>query len=155
LKARRLAAATALDTEACGAHLARALGEARETFVVIYLVGELGAGKTTLVRGFLRALGHKGPVRSPTYTLLEIYEADSLTVLHLDLYRLRDPSEIEGLGLSEWALPGHIWLIEWPDRAGSRLTPPDLLITLTARMADHEIAISAKTTAGESWLSRL
>ena len=73
---------------------------------MVYLQGELGSGKTTLARGFLQALGVTGPVRSPTYTLVELYPAAGITLVHADLYRLRDPAELESLGLREWAAPG-------------------------------------------------
>src|SRR5262245_17529340 len=117
--ARRLrwTAKTAEDTEAFGARLAttRPPGNA---LAVVHLSGDLGAGKTTLARGFLRACGVTSSVRSPTYTLVEVYETPAISVVHLDLYRLIDPSELEPLGLREWALPGYVWLIEWPDRGG-------------------------------------
>jgi len=148
-------APTPQDTEALGARLARGCPPLDETFAVIYLSGDLGVGKTTLARGFLRELGVKTAIRSPTYTLLELYETDPLTTLHLDLYRLVDPAELEELGLREWARPRHIWLIEWPERGGSRLPPPDLLIALRALAHGHEIAPSAASALGESWLGRL
>lgn len=121
---------------------------------VLYLTGELGAGKTTLVRGFLRACGVATPVRSPTYTLLNLYEAAALTLLHLDLYRLRDPGELEHLGLREWARPGSLWLIEWPQKAGGRLPAPDLTVRLSAGPEAHEADISAGTASGKEWLER-
>jgi tRNA threonylcarbamoyladenosine biosynthesis protein TsaE len=143
---------TADDTESFGARLAAARpgGDALAT---IYLAGDLGAGKTTLARGFLRAMGISGPVRSPTYTLLEVYETPAVSVLHLDLYRLVDPAELEPLGLRDWARPGHVWLIEWPDRAAGRLPFPDLNIVLTGGENAHEINVAAPSALGQSWLS--
>ena len=147
-------AATPEDTEALGERLARTRPDVRSALAVIYLTGDLGAGKTTLARGFLRACGIRGTVRSPTYTLLETYEAaGSLTLIHLDLYRLRDPSELDPLGLREWARPGHIWLVEWPDRGDGRLPPADLIVTLHAAADAHEITIDAHTPLGRAWLA--
>jgi tRNA threonylcarbamoyladenosine biosynthesis protein TsaE len=75
--------------------------------------------------------------------------------VHLDLYRLRDGEELENLGLREWARPGHVWLIEWPERGASRLPPADVSVTLTAGGQGHDIEVAAHTTLGESWLARL
>ena len=147
--------ATAEETEAFGARLARARPERDELFGVIYLSGELGAGKTTLTRGFLRELGVTGAVRSPTYTLVEVYETGALTTLHLDLYRLTDPAELENLGLREWARPGHLWLIEWPERGSDRLPGADLVVMLKAGEFGHDIELNAQGPLGASWLERL
>jgi tRNA threonylcarbamoyladenosine biosynthesis protein TsaE len=122
--------------------------------VILYLTGDLGAGKTTLVRGFARACGIAAPVRSPTYTLVNLYDADTLTVVHLDLYRLRDPGELEHLGLREWARPGCLWLIEWPERAGGQLPAADLTVQLTAGSNAHQADLSAGTATGAAWLER-
>ena len=145
---------TAEETEALGRQLASLRPDARE-LAVIYLTGELGAGKTTFARGFLRELGVTDAVRSPTYTLLELHELGALTVLHVDLYRLHDPAELEPLGLREWARPGAVWLIEWPERGGGRLPPPDLTLTFTADAVAHEIALRADSESGKAWLARL
>jgi tRNA threonylcarbamoyladenosine biosynthesis protein TsaE len=145
---------TAQETEEFGGRLASARPPGSEHFAVIYLTGDLGAGKTTLTRGFLRALGVEGAVRSPTYTLLEIYDLDALTALHLDLYRLADPTELDNLGLREWARAGHVWLVEWPERGGDRLPPPDLVVKLTAAAHSHDIEVSGPSDLGQSWLQR-
>ena len=97
---------------------------------IVYLYGDLGAGKTTLVRGLLRQLGITGTIRSPTYTLLEPYDTGSLQLIHLDLYRLRDPSELEQLGLRDYAMGKTSWLVEWPQQAGGQLPKPDLEVWL-------------------------
>jgi tRNA threonylcarbamoyladenosine biosynthesis protein TsaE len=146
---------TAEETEAFGARLASALPKRQDLFGVIYLTGELGAGKTTLTRGFLRALGVTGAVRSPTYTLVEAYEVGALTAVHLDLYRLRDPSELDNLGLREWARPGHIWLVEWPERGSDRLPGADLVVGLTAGTDGHDIDVCAQGDLGSEWLDSL
>ena len=150
----RTLARSAADTEAFGAALARSLPEPG-SLAVIALTGELGAGKTTVVRGLLRALGFDAPVRSPTYTLLELYPLGSRTVVHADLYRLRDPAELDLLGLREWAQPGHLWCIEWPERAAGRLPTPDLTLSLAVVAGGHEIAATAGSAAGTAWLARL
>jgi tRNA threonylcarbamoyladenosine biosynthesis protein TsaE len=94
-------------------------------------------------------------VRSPTYTLVEIYELGALTALHLDLYRLSDPEELGNLGLREWARGGHLWLIEWPERGAGRLPEADLVITLTAGDNGHDIEAIARSDLGVRWLERL
>lgn len=102
----------------------------------------------------MRACGAATPVRSPTYTLVSLHETAALTLLHLDLYRLRDPGELEHLGLREWARPGSLWLIEWPERAGGRLPAPDLTVRLSAGPEAHQADISAGTATGKEWLQR-
>jgi tRNA threonylcarbamoyladenosine biosynthesis protein TsaE len=145
---------TAEDTETFGAWLA-ATRPASDAFSTVFLTGDLGAGKTTLARGFLHAAGVAGPVRSPTYTLLEVYELPAVSILHLDLYRLLDSSELETLGLREWARSGHVWLVEWPERGETRLPAPDVTITLEATSAGHDINVIAGSALGETWLSDL
>ena len=121
--------AVARATEAAGAALAKAVaGQAG----VITLSGALGAGKTTLVRGLLHALGHAGTVRSPTYTLVESYAFDGWRVLHLDLYRLTGGRDLDALGLRDELDADTLLLVEWPERAGAALPPPDLRIALEA-----------------------
>jgi tRNA threonylcarbamoyladenosine biosynthesis protein TsaE len=146
---------SAEETEALGRQLASVRPGDASALAVLWLTGELGAGKTTFARGFLAALGVTGAVRSPTYTLLELHELASQTVLHVDLYRLRDTSELDSLGLRDWARPGCLWLIEWPDRAASRLPPPDLILTFTVGIPAHEIELRAQSPLGEKWLSQL
>lgn len=121
----------------------------------MHLTGELGAGKTTLARGFARACGVAAPVRSPTYSLLHVHEADALMLVHLDLYRLRDPGELEHLGLREWARPGCLWLIEWPQRGAGLLPAADLTVHLAAGADAHEADILAGSAAGTAWLERI
>jgi tRNA threonylcarbamoyladenosine biosynthesis protein TsaE len=146
---------TAQDTEDFGWQLACARPSADDGFAVLYLTGELGSGKTTFARGFLRALGVTEPVRSPTYTLLELYPARSLTLVHVDLYRLHDPAEVEGLGLREWARERCVWLIEWPERASGRLPPADMTLTFTVGPTWHEITARAHSPRAHEWLAQL
>ena len=94
----------------------------------LYLQGDLGTGKTTLVRGILRGLGHIGPVRSPTYTLIEPYELGAMCLCHLDLYRLGDPEELEYLGLRDLLDGRSLLLVEWPERGRGVLSSPDLVV---------------------------
>jgi tRNA threonylcarbamoyladenosine biosynthesis protein TsaE len=116
-------------TERLGAALATALGPLCRPSTVIYLQGELGAGKTTLARGFLRAAGVSDIVRSPSYTLVEPYDTSLGPVLHADLYRLKTPHELLQLGLEELP-PGGFLLVEWPERGAPLLAAPDLTVTL-------------------------
>jgi tRNA threonylcarbamoyladenosine biosynthesis protein TsaE len=109
------------ETEALGASQFANLIPPGAPCVVIELRGELGTGKSTFARGVLRALGAKGSIKSPSYTLVETYELPGIQVLHIDLYRLNDPDELEHLGLVDFYKPGFLWLIEWPERAQGRL----------------------------------
>ena len=141
-------------TGAIGAQLAKSIPAGVDRALRVHLQGDLGAGKTTLVRGFLRALGVTGVVRSPTYGLLEPYAVADHRVLHLDLYRLVDPAEVAALGLRDHDEPGAIWLIEWPERGGSALPPADLAVTLTARPGSHHLRLVGLSAAGGLWLQR-
>lgn len=144
---------TAQQTAALGEQLAASLPPRADAAVVVYLSGDLGAGKTTLAQGFVRACGVKDPVRSPTYTLVEIYEGPRVTVLHLDLYRLRDQSELGPLGLRDWAKSPYVWLVEWPEKGGALLPAADIHIKLTVADGEHEIQASAPSAFGRQWLA--
>lgn len=146
--------ATPEATESLGAKLATSRPQRPDALTVVYLTGDLGAGKTTLARGFLHAIGVAGAIRSPTYTLLEIYETSSATVVHLDLYRLRDMAELEPLGVRDLALPGHVWLIEWPERGEGGLPPADLHIALNVGEGAHDIAVRGVSDYGKAWATR-
>jgi tRNA threonylcarbamoyladenosine biosynthesis protein TsaE len=115
---------------------------------VIWLEGDLGAGKTTLARGILRGLGHQGRVPSPTYTLIESYELGSLRVHHLDLYRLADPEELEYLGLADLCDGRSMLLVEWPERGAGSLPAADLRIQIRHAGAGRILSLFAQSEAG-------
>lgn len=138
-----------------GAKLAAAMPAFAGGALKVALRGDLGAGKTTLTRGLLRGLGVRGSVRSPTFSLLESYELDRLTVVHVDLYRLRDAAEVRGLGLADYDRPGCLWMVEWPERAERALGLFDLEISLRVVGTAREIDIAALTEAGRHWLQAL
>jgi tRNA threonylcarbamoyladenosine biosynthesis protein TsaE len=143
--------ATEADTAALGAALAAGLRPG----MVVYLSGDLGAGKTTLARGILQALGVKDRVKSPTYTLVEPYTVSSLYLYHFDFYRLRHPDEWVEAGLRE-NFNGHaVCLVEWPEKAGKQLPAADLAIEMTVAGDGRNITISANTEAGEHCLRPL
>ena len=144
-----LALADAAATEALGARLAEALRGVSGW--VVFLHGELGAGKTTLVRAWLRTLGVAGTIRSPTYTLIEPYEIDGRSLLHLDLYRLQDAEELEQLGLADTPPSAGGWLVEWPQRGAGLLPPPAIEIHLRA----DGLGRKAASACADLWRERL
>lgn len=148
----KLGLSDAEATDRAGAALADSFPGVRVQCLVVYLQGELGAGKTSLARSFLRRLGVAGTVRSPTYTLLEIYSIGAARCVHADLYRLRGPAELEDLGLREFLMPGHLLLIEWPERGGTGLPPADLTVHLTYAGDGREALLTAAGATGGSWL---
>lgn len=125
--------------------------------LVLYLHGDLGAGKTTIARGVLQALGERGAVRSPTYALMAEYEPRSgLRVLHLDLYRLSDPDELHALGLADHLPDSRLWLVEWPERGtGGGLPPPDAHLYLEPEAGGRRVRLVATTTPGAAWVRAL
>ena len=114
----------------------------------IYLSGELGAGKTTLSRGFLRAVGHVGSVKSPTYTLVEPYEFDDVKVFHFDLYRIADPEELAYVGFDDYLMAPAILLVEWAERGGDWLPQADLLVRLSSFNDGRQLRLRGGTEAG-------
>lgn len=135
--------------------LGRALAQALQGRGVVYLQGDLGAGKTTLTRGILRGYGHTGAVKSPTYTLVEPYELAAVTVYHFDLYRLQDPEELELMGVREYFRADALALVEWPERGQPLLPAADLVITIRATTSGRDLLFSALNEAGQSVLKRL
>ena len=132
-------------TLAFGQRLAQATGGRG----LITLHGDLGSGKTTLSRGLIQALGHKGAVKSPTYTLVEPYDLPTGGVMHYDLYRLSDPEELEFLGVRDFLDADTLTLIEWPERAGKLLPAPDLAIFLAIHGTGRSLRWHAETVRGE------
>ncbi len=138
-------------TLALGAQLSRAVAPG----LVIYLEGELGSGKTTLVRGVLRGLGWQDKVKSPTFTLVELYAISGLNLHHFDFYRFSQPEEYLDAGLDEYFQGGAVCLVEWPDKAGDYLAPADLRILLSIEGEGRRAEFMPLTDAGRACLSRL
>lgn len=123
---------------------------------VVHLVGDLGAGKTTLTRYWLQALGHQGNVKSPTYTLIEPYEIAGQPIYHFDLYRLNDPYELELMGIRDYLeQPNALLLIEWPSKGEPIVPQADLLIQLTVAGEQRQATLTAHTANGERVLQAL
>jgi tRNA threonylcarbamoyladenosine biosynthesis protein TsaE len=138
-------------TLALGASIARALVPG----LVIYLQGELGAGKTTLARGLLRALGHPGAVKSPTYALVEVYDVSRLHLYHFDFYRFHDPQEWTEAGFRDTFNGRNVCLIEWPEKAMGLLPPADLALMLHVQDAGRLAMIESRTPAGDTAIAKL
>jgi tRNA threonylcarbamoyladenosine biosynthesis protein TsaE len=136
-----------LATEVATVSLGEALARSLEPGMTIYLSGDLGAGKTTLVRNMLRALGHADRVKSPTYTLVELYVVSKLNLYHFDFYRFNDPEEWNEAGFRDLFNGTNICLVEWPEKAGSLLPPPDLWVTLSLTSDQGRLAVIAAATA--------
>ncbi len=145
-------------TETLGADLGAALSAFARPLsagpLVVYLEGALGAGKTTVVRGLLRALGHRGDVTSPTYSLYEEYELGDLHCVHCDFYRIGQAEELDYLGLRDLLDEHTLMLVEWPAIAAGHLPPPDLEISLDYAGAAREARVDARSPSGERWLGQ-
>jgi tRNA threonylcarbamoyladenosine biosynthesis protein TsaE len=148
--ARAYAAGVGAGTGAAGAGAGTGAGSA-----VIYLHGELGAGKTTCVRSLLRTLGVAGLIRSPTYTLVETYRPRGITCVHVDLYRLAGREAVEELGLRDYLGTDCLLLVEWPAKGGSALPPPDLEVTLTYQGDSRRARLTARNQCGLVWIAKL
>lgn len=140
-------------TRALGQALGAALASQAPHVFMLWLRGDLGAGKTDLARGVLAGLGHRGRVPSPTYTLVEPYRLAGTTVLHVDLYRLRDPAELEELGLADALAAGAIAVVEWPEQAAGRLPAADLEVRLEVSGSARLARLEAASPAGAAVLA--
>ncbi|CBA15606.1 tRNA (adenosine(37)-N6)-threonylcarbamoyltransferase complex ATPase subunit type 1 TsaE [Xanthomonas albilineans] len=133
--------------------LGQALAATRPAQAAVHLHGDLGAGKSTLARALLRALGVRGAIRSPTYTLLERYPLADGEAWHLDLYRIGASGELDFLGLDETSAT--LWLVEWPERGGDVLAPSDLDVLLALHDGGRMAQVRAGTAAGKVWLTQI
>ncbi|MBD8880460.1 MULTISPECIES: tRNA (adenosine(37)-N6)-threonylcarbamoyltransferase complex ATPase subunit type 1 TsaE [Rhodanobacter] len=149
---QRWALADESATDALGRCFAAALAGAG---MVIYLHGDLGAGKTTFARALLGALEVGERIKSPTYSLIEGYAAQGRPAWHLDLYRIADPGELEWLGLDALADPAALVLVEWPERGRGALPAPDLTLHLAYAGAGRQVQLEAHTARGRDLLQRL
>lgn len=141
-----------IDTE----RLAKQLAMACPKGMVIYLQGDLGAGKSTFARAFIHALGFNGSVKSPTYTLLEVYAlADGLDAIHMDLYRLADAEEVAFLALDEYAQNAKVWLIEWPEKGLGFIPNADVIIQFSQQSSGRFLEFHAENATALEWLSIL
>ena len=142
-----------LPAEADTLCLGGALAAGVQNGLVLHLRGELGSGKTTLVRGLLRALGYLGRVKSPSYTLVEPYGLSRLNLYHFDFYRFNDQSEWLSSGFREHFNPESLCIVEWPERAGESLAPPDLEVQLRYQGEGRAATLEARAAQGEAWLA--
>lgn len=144
-----------LEGEARQEGLGRRLAPLLAGRLLVFLEGDLGTGKTTLVRGILQGLGHTGAVKSPTYTLIEPYELARGSLYHLDLYRLGDPEELDYLGLRDLLAEDALVLVEWPERGVGALPVPDLRVRIAYAGHGRRLELGAETARGEAILAAL
>ncbi|PYF84447.1 MULTISPECIES: tRNA (adenosine(37)-N6)-threonylcarbamoyltransferase complex ATPase subunit type 1 TsaE [Marinomonas] len=135
--------------------LGGAVSLALKAGAVVYLEGDLGMGKTTLVRGMLRGLGHLGPVKSPTYTIVEPYELSGLEAFHFDLYRVSDAEELEFIGIRDYFSDGALCLIEWAEMGRGILPEADLIVSLSLIRQGRHVVIEGVTEKGLAAINTL
>ena len=141
-----------MPAEADTLRLGAALAAGASNGLVLHLSGELGSGKTTLVRGLLRALGYEGHAKSPSYSLVEPYTLSRLNLYHFDFYRFKDQSEWLSSGFREHFSPDTLCVVEWPERAGESLAQADLAIHLGYSGTGRSAQLAAHSPRGEAWL---
>jgi len=144
-----------LPTESSVKKLAAKLATVCKLGAIIYLYGDLGAGKTTFARGFLRGLGYRGHVKSPTYTLVESYDTKKASVHHFDLYRIKDPAELEHIGIREYFSKRSICLIEWPELGAPLLPQADLACYMDFAKKGRTIRLHPLTPEGEKIINEI
>jgi tRNA threonylcarbamoyladenosine biosynthesis protein TsaE len=148
-----------LPDESATIALGRELAPLLEPGTVVWLDGDLGAGKTTLARALLRGLGHTGPVKSPTYTLVEVYVVSSIYWYHFDFYRFNEPEEFEDAGLGEYFRDDSVCLVEWPEKAAGHVPPADLALVFRfaaeAPESGRVLDLLASSEVGRKCLSAL
>lgn len=142
-------------TIAMGAAIAKVVKTRLKKGIVVFLNGDLGAGKTTLTRGFVRGMGHQGNVKSPTYTLVEPYDLADWQVYHFDLYRLSDPEELEYMGIRDYFEDNCCCFIEWPERGVGLLAKEDIIINIAYIDEQRNISLTASTPKGVELLNAL
>ena len=135
--------------------LGAAVGTAARSGGVVFLCGDLGAGKTTFSRGLLRGLGFPGSVKSPTYTLVEPYQLPGLTVYHFDLYRLHDPQELEYMGIRDYFDGRSLCLVEWPERGVPALPNPDIVVDFQTLGSGRQVAVASRSAQGDEIVRNL
>lgn len=144
-----------LEGEDAMAAFGARLGQLTAGEGTLFLNGDLGMGKTTLSRGMIRGLGHQGPVKSPTFTLVEPYEIGPVRVFHFDLYRLADPEELEFMGIRDYFEGAALCLVEWPEKGHGFLPKPDMVINISAQTPGRSLQLAPCSAAGEAWAAEL
>jgi tRNA threonylcarbamoyladenosine biosynthesis protein TsaE len=144
-----------LEDDVATVAMGNTLAQLMEPGLVLYLHGDLGAGKTTFSRGVIQGLGHKGNVKSPTYTLVEPYESTTIPAYHFDLYRLADPEELEFMGIRDYFNANTLCLIEWPERGQGILPTADIDIEIQYLETKRKIEMTANTELGSSIILKL
>jgi tRNA threonylcarbamoyladenosine biosynthesis protein TsaE len=142
-------------TESLGRALALALPDTATAGAVVYLQGDLGAGKTTTARSMLHSLGVVGKVRSPTYTLIDTYLLPRVACVHIDLYRVQSLSEVEELGIRDLSGPGSLMLIEWPEKGAGVIPSADLILMLDYAGEARRVVVTPGSSFGENWVAKL